>query len=307
MIVYYPHKDIDKKKWDDCIEQSVNELIYAYSWYLDVVVPGWDALVLDDYEAVMPLTWRQRTGIRYLFPPLYTKQLGIFSKRVPSKETTIRFLDSLTDRFKFIQIHLNEYNHIDTKSRYYFRMNNNFEIDLTPSYEKLYEHYNRNCRRNIKKAKKCSLVIRQDITAHSFTNFIKSNLEDRLKQLGKKDYHLLITLIEKLITKQAAELYGSYLTDGTLCGVALFLITAHRCIFLVCASSEQGKQCQTMYLLVDHQIKKYAGSGKIFDFSGSNIPGIAYFNSTFGAYVKKYPTVVINNLPWPLRLLKRQD
>lgn len=307
MIAYYPHKDIDKEKWDDCIAQSVNELIYAYSWYLDVVVPGWDALILDDYQAVMPITWRQKAGIRYLFPPLYTKQLGIFSKSVLSKEITLRFLDAVPGRFKFIQVHLNGHNQVDVNSGFNIRQNNNFELDLTPSYEILYERYNRNCRRNIAKAQKCDLTIRQDITANSFTNFIKSNLEDRLKKLGKKDYRMLINLIEKLITKHVAELYGSYLPDGRLCGVALFLITSHRCIFLVCASSEPGKQCQTMYLLVDHQIKKYAGSGKIFDFSGSNIPGIAYFNSTFGADVKQYPTVLINNLPWPLSLLKKQD
>ncbi len=39
----------------------------------------WDALVLDDYQAVMPLTWRSKFGIRYLYQPAFTQQTGIFS------------------------------------------------------------------------------------------------------------------------------------------------------------------------------------------------------------------------------------
>ena len=32
----------------------------------------WDALVLDDYAAVMPLTWRRKYGTRYLYQPAFT-------------------------------------------------------------------------------------------------------------------------------------------------------------------------------------------------------------------------------------------
>ena len=35
-IKYVKHKDIDKVKWDACIDNAPNALIYAYSYYLDV-------------------------------------------------------------------------------------------------------------------------------------------------------------------------------------------------------------------------------------------------------------------------------
>ena len=60
-----------------------------------------------------------------------------------------------------------------------------------------------------------------------------------------------------------------------------------------------------MYLLVDDMIRRQAGTGKIFDFTGSNLPGVAYFDSGFGAGETFYPTWVRNTLPWPLRLLKK--
>ena len=55
MIQYLKNKEIDFKKYDACIAAAINSRIYAYSWYLNIVADNWDALVLNDYEAVMPL------------------------------------------------------------------------------------------------------------------------------------------------------------------------------------------------------------------------------------------------------------
>jgi hypothetical protein len=305
MIKYYPHIDIDKKKWDDCIAQSANEFIYAYSWYLDRAAPGWDALILDDYRAVMPLTRAEKRGVQYLHSPLFTQQLGIFSPGVTAEELTVQFIDTIPEKFRYVQINLNEFNPVRNNTGYLMQLSNNHEIDLCFSYEKLYKKYNRNCKRNIKKAENCGLEIRSDITAVTFVEFVRKNLEGQLKQLKRKDYQKLTDLTEYLLNRKSGELYACYTADGKLCGAALFLLTQKRCIFSVCASSEYGKRCQAMYMLVDNQIRKYAGSGKTFDFSGSNIEGIAYFNSTFGSEIKKYPVIKINRLPWLLKFFKK--
>ena len=63
MIQYLKHNEIDKKKWNDCIDHSVNNLIYSYSWYLDIVCPNWNALLEDDYTSIMPLTAGKKYGI----------------------------------------------------------------------------------------------------------------------------------------------------------------------------------------------------------------------------------------------------
>ena len=61
MIQYLEHNQIDKKKWDDTIEEFGN--IYAYSWYLDVVHHQCEALVEDDYVSLMPLTGGKKFGV----------------------------------------------------------------------------------------------------------------------------------------------------------------------------------------------------------------------------------------------------
>ncbi|MFH1005014.1 MAG: hypothetical protein V1781_05925 [Bacteroidota bacterium] len=109
-INYISHSHINKKTWDECIEHSQNSLIYAYSWYLDIVCPNWEALVEGDYESVMPLTWEKKYGIRYLFQPYFTQQLGIFSKNKLEKKTIEKFLLSIPTYYKFIEINLNTQN-----------------------------------------------------------------------------------------------------------------------------------------------------------------------------------------------------
>ena len=50
MIRILKHTDIDRERWDICIQNAEFETIYPYTWYLELVSPGWEALVLDDYE-----------------------------------------------------------------------------------------------------------------------------------------------------------------------------------------------------------------------------------------------------------------
>jgi len=79
-IYYLRNSEIDKDSWNNCIEQAANGLIYGYSSYLDHMADNWDALVLNNYEAVMPLPWRRKAGISYVFQPFLSAQLGIFGK-----------------------------------------------------------------------------------------------------------------------------------------------------------------------------------------------------------------------------------
>ena len=79
MIQHLKHDQIDKWKWDETIKHSFNGTIYAYSWYLDIVCPGWEALIKNDHEYVMPLTAGKKYGVDYIYPPFFSQQLGIFS------------------------------------------------------------------------------------------------------------------------------------------------------------------------------------------------------------------------------------
>jgi hypothetical protein len=80
MIRFLKHNEVDTDRWDDCIKNSVNSMPYAFSWYLDIVVEQWNALILNDYEAVFPLPTRKKYTFTYAYTPSWIQQLGLFSK-----------------------------------------------------------------------------------------------------------------------------------------------------------------------------------------------------------------------------------
>jgi hypothetical protein len=106
-IRYLVNKDIDKEKWDNCIDNAANGLIYGYSFYLDAMAKNWDALVLNDYEAVMPLTWNKKYGICYLYQPPFLQQLGIFNTTTLREEVKNAFIMAGLKRFRFVELFVN--------------------------------------------------------------------------------------------------------------------------------------------------------------------------------------------------------
>src|SRR4051812_29985359 len=100
-IRYLEQKDIRKDLWDRCISDSANCLIYGYSNYLDRMTTNWDGLVLGDYEAVMPLPWRKKFGISYLYQPFLTAQLGLFSTQPIDAILLEDFFNAIPAKFRY--------------------------------------------------------------------------------------------------------------------------------------------------------------------------------------------------------------
>src|ERR1035437_183562 len=134
MFRYLRNREIDKKKWDECISNSINGLIYAQSWYLDIVVPRWDALIKNDYETLMPLPVKQKYGIPYLIQPKHVQQLGIFSMSTISEELVTNFLKQIPRKFMWRDFNLNSRNpasHLGMSVRY------NYELPLKNNYTEI--------------------------------------------------------------------------------------------------------------------------------------------------------------------------
>lgn len=304
MIRHCHHSEIDFLKWDACIARSSPGLPYAYSWYLDIISPGWDGLMADNYEAVMPLPFKQKWFINYVHKPYFAQQLGIFSPETLTAKQMEEFIRNIPSRFQYIHTNLNEANIMgDCHTRI---INSNHLIRLDRDYGEIFKNYSRNCRRNIKKARESDLSINNNVGIPVFVKFVFDNLEQKIGRLGRQQIHMLEIVINISQQKKMGEIFGVFTKQQELCAAGFFIQTPERYVFSVCASTKQGKQQNAMYLLVDDRIKKSAGDKKWFDFSGSNIPGIAYFNQSFGAKALDYPTLHLNRLPFPLRLLKNR-
>lgn len=302
MITHLEHKDIDRAKWDLCLEQSVNSLVYAYSWYLDIVSPNWGALILDDYLAVMPLTGHRKYFISYLSQPFFTQQLGVFSKQNISHDILVEFLEAIPSRFKFIEIQLNEQNQV-LDEQFKIKKRKNYVLDLNRNYDKIAKEFNSQTMRNLKRAKKHELSMKS-ISGKEVVLFYKLHKAVSTKGVREKDYQMLLNLVEMANDKRSLLARGVYDKSGELLAAGVFLVQRNRLIFLLGNGSEMGREKGAMTLLMDSLIMQFSGHKMVLDFEGSEIEGIARFFKSFGAEKRNYYKFRRNNLPWILKIFK---
>lgn len=91
MIQYVKRDAIDLTKYNNCVATAIQSRIYAYSWYLDVVAENWDVLVLNDYEAVVPLPFKVKFQLKYISQPFFVSNWVFFLRRYFQKNCKENF------------------------------------------------------------------------------------------------------------------------------------------------------------------------------------------------------------------------
>ena len=301
-IRYLQHKEIEKAKWDACIEQAPNGLIYSYSYYLDAMSKHWDALVLKDYEAVMPLTWNKKYGFYYLYQPAFTASLGVFGNNL-TKEIIDDFLSMIPSKFKLVEISLNSGNIIgETKS--FSLLRSNYVLNLNKPYEEIYKAYRDNHKRNISKAFQLGCSIRREIAVNEIIQLNKEQLQ-HIDGTKPEDYPSFKKLYELLKNRKQASVYGIINPKNKILASAVFFFSHNRAYYIMVGNHPDGKTIGASHALIDAFIKDHADQNLILDFEGSDIRNLAFFYSGFGATEEIYPALKINKLPWYIRLLKK--
>lgn len=294
MIQYLTHNQVDLKKWDATISQCGN--IYAYSWYLDMVHPGWEALVDDDYQAVMPLTGGAKFGVNYLFQPYFVQQLGVFSSQPLSAEKNEGFLEAIPSKYRFAEIRMNESN-IFGDGFQGIEYHRNVILDLSQDYESIRANYHTNTKRNLVKAEKSGLQLVDTVIPYHVVALFRDNRGALLDKWGDAEYDVLTRLTQTAVNRKAAFILG--VTEkgvGQLLCAAIFMKANGRITFLFSGLTEKGKQRQAMTFLLDNVIQKYANQPVTFDFEGSDDDNLARFYLGFGGTEVKYASYSFNRL-----------
>jgi hypothetical protein len=276
-IQYLKHAEIDFEKWDNCILQASNSLIYAESWYLNIVSPSWEALIGGNYEYVMPLPVKRKFGVSFLIQPPLTQQLGIFSRTEISEEILRKFIRKIP--YLSYHLNLNEQNSCKNTSP-----QPNYLLDLNKSCEKLYADFSKNTKRNIEKANKSNIRVRDNLLPNEFLKFYFSTE----KKYSSPRKNLASELIKMTFHQKKTTLYGVYNSENELISALCLLHSKGRFIYLLPVSNEMGKKTSAMFLIISEFIRQHSASSKLLDFEGSRVEGIARFYEGFGGKLKPY-------------------
>jgi len=293
-IQYVEYNKIDPTKWDCAIMESPSPLIYGFFEYLNAVCENqWDALIYNDYEAVFPLPFKKKLGIKYLVQPVFCQQLGAFGTN--SNVSTRDFLQAIPKRFLRVRLQLNRYfdqdNHINqtspikdidiqTSDDKNLVLKTNMALELSQPL-----NYNKDCRKNLSRL--AELPIEYQINSISIEEAIATYRKAWGKQnpeLGDHQYQLFAKACSGRFSFTVSATNN---TNGELLGAAIFLITpvnTRRSLHYVCAGpTEAGKALGVMHGIIDFVLKKYQGGNILFDFEGSSIESVASFYKKFGA------------------------
>jgi hypothetical protein len=299
-IQYLDQKEIDKKKWDACITRADNGLIYGYADFLDTMAGDWDALIMGDYEAVMPLPWRKKYGIRYIYQPAFVAQLGVFGNNLDS--TILNgFVKAIPSSFKFIDLPFNHQNRFQADN-YQIRERVNYVLDLHRPYDELYSKYRENIRRNIKKSEGYGCYLKKDVSVEDIISLAAMNEKGGTESIDFRNFKILE---EKLRADNRSLNYGIVSKQGQLLASAVFFFSHKRAFYLLVGNHPNGRTLGASHALVDAFIRDHAGQDLLLDFEGSDIRNLAFFYSSFGAVEETYISLLWNRLPWFARWMKQ--
>jgi hypothetical protein len=299
-IHYVKRQELDAGKWDACIERATNGLIYAYAGYLDRMADNWDALIWNDYEAVMPLPWRRKGGFYYLYQPAFAAQLGLFGKDVHAAQLEAS-LDAIPRRFRYWDISLNHGNVCSLPS-YPLYQRTNFILSLDSPYTDLLSGYRDNIRRNIRKAEQLGCYAEKNIPVKDILALAREQPQQQIKETDAANFSRLYA---DLSGCGRAISYGIFSARHQLLSSSVFYFSHARAYYILVGNHPDGRTLGASHALIDAFIRDHAGQQLLLDFEGSDLRNLAFFYGSFGAVEERYAALRMNKLPFYVRWLKK--
>jgi hypothetical protein len=254
--------------------------VYAQHWYLNCVAKNWGVLVLNHYEAVMPICWNKKFGISYSYTPPWVQQLGIFSSKPMDESMIFAFLEAIPTRFKKVDLQLNSFNNINHPK---IKLRTNLLLNLEDDYQKIYQRFNKNRKRCLKQLAALGKDLEIEcIDEAMFLIFFKSVQKKYVVNAASHES------IKKLLNSKKGHCIGVF-EGASLLGALFYFVAHNRIYYLLPLSSARGLELNVQTLIIDHIIKKFGGRNYTLDFEGSMVEGVARFYKSFGAKEELYP------------------
>ncbi len=313
MIRYIGPGEVDRAQWDALLMQAPNGLIYGLSWYLDIVSPGWAALVKEEagrYVAVLPLPVRTKFGLRYLRQPLFAQQLGLFYLAEPTAADWQQIGELMRRHFRFITSYSFNTANYKLLAGNELVMNSaaagTYYLRLQPAYPQLLAAYSPNRRRQLRQAQLGVLNVEPTTDIDLMIRMFAENTAGKIYGIRGEayEYPMLRALYRAASQAGMATMWQVSAPDGNVLAMALLWQFKKQITYIFNSSTAAGKEARAISVLLDELFRAHAGQDLCFDFEAMSVAGLTQFYSSFGSVATPFLTVSYNRLPWPVRQLK---
>jgi hypothetical protein len=289
-INHYKNNDIDLTLWDETIISAVNANIYPLSWYLNITCPEWEALITEDYRTVMPLPVTRRFLIPVISQPVFTWQLGIFSKDIMDESLSEKFLRSIPSYYGIRSCQFNKFNILPASQSVNLRKYTT-ELELILSYPRIQADYSDNAKRKIRSAYQNRISIMHHISNHEFLQFIYRFDRFNLNRITPSGLTLLRQILSNAVRYRMGEIHGAYTRENNLCSAIFTIRFKGRQIIHFAAADYEGINDGALYLIIDQLIQKNTEKNLILSVDNPSVKPLISLFKELGA--KSYPFITL--------------
>lgn len=301
MIRHLKREEINIQKWDDCILSSTSPQIFGCSFYLDVCCPEWSALVLNDYEAVFPISIKEKYFIKHIAQPYFVRHFGVYTTNESINVKT--WIEALSKLVRYININIFN-NNLSLLGEFKSTEKIYQTLSLNHNYETLRNNYSVS---HVRKLKKNALLETTLVDISDYSIYIKefkTTISEKKLNYSASHLNTLLKLMKELPKHCKVQSKGIML-NGQLVAGAYFVQYHNRLLYLKGFRKFNTENDGGMFLLFDSIIKENCGYENILDFGGSNDSNVRQFFKGFGAEDSVYLHLEKNELPRMIRWLKK--
>ena len=296
-ILHLKRHEIDDAIWDASLKTAGNRRIYALTWYLDLVTQGqWNALVSEDYQYLYPLPFNKKIpGIFQVQRPFICQQLGLFGPEV-SDQVLQQFIKAIPKQYRRINLSMNAACRLPG-----LKERTNLELSLDRDLTTIRAGYSKSLRKRIRRAG-TDLRVEQTNDLSPILSMYRTEIGERLGW-STTIFQRVEQLLTECLQRKKAAAYLVYNSSNEVIAGGCFLLGFGRVINVLGAANGLGKKQFATHFLIDAVIEAHHEACTVFDFEGSDLPGVADFFRSYGAERVPYYELERDELPRVLRWL----
>ena len=244
---------------------------------------------------------RKKYGIKYVYPPFWVLQLGVYSNEAIDEN---KFLKHLFSIFKFVELRMNTHNNFELYPEF-LQLKQCQKLVLNSTYSSILSKYRKDRKKDLQKAVTADLIEKWNDHPSNLIQLFKNNIGKRTPSIKENDYQNLEKLIAICIQKKVGEILAVYNKKNKLVASVFLLKHKNSITKLISSTHLKDRKNGANTFLIDRVIFKYHKDFSVFNFGGSSIKNVASFSKSFGAETEKYHQLKMNKLPKVLQLFKK--
>ena len=258
----------------------------------------------------MPIHPKKKWGIAYAIQPVFAQYWGIcfrpfeskISKVFESKKEIIQnILEKIPANLRLFEYQFSPAFDYPTPLIWKgFTINPRFtlQINLEPDLEEVWSHFSDGAKRDVRKAEKAGIEIREIHDLEPVINLFLKTRGDRVKSVKAIEYKRLNAVFRRFHASGESFSLGAFTAENQFVAGILFFRFRDMVIYYFGGTEKEFRNSGAMSAIIWTAIQQNHGKAKCFDFDGSMIESIERFYRSFGSVPVPYLQVRKARVPF---------